>query len=406
MPVIRNNIITVREAIGLEIFFSEGDKMEISGIHVAIEKGRVVKRGEIEMFSLFKDLPAKVSGNVPVAVTLSGKGVLMRFNKEKHTDNLISGFFPGSNPQDFVYAVHETQGAEHVVYIARRSLVESVVREIVALDIHLLSLTLGSAPADIVLPFMNVWNVSLKTPALSLGVSEQKLLSVKADSYDPSLYTIVEIGQQKYASNYILPLGAALGMVGKPVDEIRSDIKDSEIDRLQKEFMYYKLFRFAGWALLCGVFALLLVNFFVFNSFYNKNKVLLESSVLIDSKARASNGTNAQIDSSYRFFVEAGWSKPSRYAYYADRIAALMPATASLTGIQESPLQESGGLGGIRFSPDKILVKGVSTDPTELEIFSRSIRNIKGIVSVGIKTYLYKSELKAAMFVIEVNVEA
>lgn len=398
---IRNNIITIREVVGLDIHFMEEGGMIISGVHLKVQKGKVVKLKAIERIAHFKDL--KLPLNIPVAVTLNGKGVLMRTNKGKATENLVSSWFPGVNPQDFLYTLHDVEGEDNMAYIARRTFVEDVIKEMNEAGIRVVSLTLGTGPVNTVLPFMYRGLIVLNTPTLKLDISEKKIIAIKQEQYLHAVYKEIEIGEMHYNTNQVLALGAALSLLSLPADRVHSDIKTSEISYLQKDYVYYKLFRFTGWAVLITLLTLLLTNFFVFNHYYTKNNELVQSNSLINAQLDNSLEGNARVDSSYNFFMRSGWSRNTKHGYFADRIAALVPPTVSLTGLQAAPLQESVGMNDYIFSQDKIWVSGTSADPTELETFSRAIKNINGVQAVAIKNYVYKAEIGAATFLIEIT---
>lgn len=375
--------------------------MIISGVHLKVQKGKVVKFKAIERVTHFKEL--QLPKNIPVAVTLNGKGVLVRTNKGRATENLVSNWFPGVNPQDFLYTLHDIESEDNMAYIARRNFVEDVIKEMNEAGIRILSLTLGTSPVNTVLPFMYRGLTELSTPTLKLDINEKKIMTIKQEWYPHAVYKEIEIGEVHYHTNQVLALGAALNLLSLPADKVHSDIRTSEISYLQKDYVYYKLFRFTGWAVLITLLTLLLANFFVFNHYYTKNNELVQSNSLINAQLDNSLEGNAQVDSSYNFFMRSGWNRITKHGYFADRIAALVPPTVSLTGLQAAPLQESVGMNDYVFSQDKIWVSGTSADPTELETFSRSIKNISGVQGVAIKNYVYKAEIGAATFLIEIT---
>lgn len=398
---IRNNIITIREAVGLDIHFLEEGGVMISGVHLKVQKGKVAKVKSIERIADFKAL--QLPKNIPVAITLNGKGVLMRTNKGKATENLVSSWFPGVNPQDFLYTLHDVEGDDNVAYIARRAFVEDVVKEINEAGIRVVALTLGTHPLDSVLAYMYRGQIEINTPTLKLDINDKKIVAINQEPYPHAVYKEIEIGEMHYNTNQVLALGAALNLLSVPADRVHSDIKTSEISYLQKDYVYYKLFQFGGWTVLVTLLTLLLVNFFVFNHYYSKNSELMQSNMLVNAQLNNSLDGNAQVDSSYNFFMRAGWNRITRHGYFADRIAALVPPAVSLTGLQAAPLQESVGMNDYVFSQDKIWVSGTSADPTELETFSRSLKNIAGVEAVSIKNYVYKAEMGTATFLIEIT---
>ncbi|HMR84488.1 MAG TPA: hypothetical protein PKE30_15200 [Niabella sp.] len=403
---IRNNITTIQQAIGLDIHFMDDGSMIISGVHLKILKGRITKVKAIERIIYFKDLSNKLPKNIPVAVTLNGKGVLMRTNKGKLTDNLVSNLFPGTNPHDFLYTFHDIDSEDNIVYIARRAFIEGVIKEISDIGIRIMALTLGTNPVNTVLTFMYREFIELHAPTLRIDVKERKIVSVIQENYKPAIYKEIEIGEMYYNTNEVLALGAALNLMSIPADRAHSDIKTSEINYLQKDYVYYKFFKFTGWAVLVTTLTLLLINFFVFNHYYSKNNALVQSNAMANAQLQHSLDANTGVDSSYNFFMRSGWNRVTMHGYFIDRVAALIPPSISLTGIQAAPLHENVSINDYSFTQEKILISGESINPTELETFSRAVKNINGIQAVALKNYIYKAEIAAATFIIEIIIQS
>lgn len=403
---IRNNIITLQQAIGLDIHFMDDGSMVISGVHLKILRGQVTKVKAIERITRFKDLTDKLPKNIPVTVVLNGKGVLMRTNKGKLTDNLVSNLFPGANPHDFLYTLHDIDSEDNIVYIARRAFIEGVIKEIRDIGIRIMALTLGTNPVNAVLTFLYKEFIELHVPTLRMEVKERKIVSVVQENYKPAIYKEIEIGEMYYNTNQVLALGAALNLLSMPADKVHSDIKAPEINYLQKDYVYYKILQFTGWAVLVTMLTLLLINFFVFNHYYSKNIKLVQSNAMTNVQLKHSLDANIRVDSSYNFFMRSGWNQVTMYGYFIDRVAALVPPSVSLTSIQAAPLHESVNVSDYIFTREKILISGESIDPTELETFSRAVKNINGIQAVAIKNYVYKAEIAAAIFIIEITIQS
>ena len=405
---IRNKIITIREAVGVDIHFTEDGKTIIFGVHLKLIKGKVEKVAELQYIKDFKELNNALPKNIPVAISLNGKGIVMKRDIAINNENIINNLFPGSNPQDFVYSTHSFGGPEtNIAYITRKSIIEGILKEIEKNQIRLLALTLGTNAIDIVLPFMHKGMEQLQLPTLTLEVLDNNVAGISfQDHTNNHVYKQKEIGENGYHTSTVLGLGNALSLLNKPADRVASDIRTTAINYFQKDYVYYKLFQFTGWAVLITTLSLLLINFFVFNHYYNKNKELVATNNLSTSQSQQSALANVQLDSSYNFFMRSGWHKNTRHGYFIDRIAALVPSTVKFTSYEAAPVQETIGMNEYVFANEKILISGVSNDPTQLETFSRAIKNIQGVQGVSIKNYLFKPDINAAVFTVEVIVNS
>ena len=401
---IRDKIIAVKEAVGVDIHFMEDGGMFISGVQLKIQNGNVNRVKVFDSIYSLEELKSKLPANIPLAISLNGKGVIMRTVAEKVTDNLISKMFPGTNPQNFVTVIHQLKGkSESIIYVTRKAFVEKFIRDANDLNLRIVSMTIGTKPVDIVIPFISTSSLIIWLPSLSIDIDQSNVNAVYAKNAMTSNDDILRIADNTYKPSQVLALGNAMGILSKPADMLYSDIAGNEITEMQTEHAYYKLFSFIGWTILLCLLTLLLANFIVFNSYYNKKKNLESESEVVNSELESKTAVNMEIDSLYNFFVRAGWNVATKHGYYIDRIAALVPSSLQLTGIQSSPLNERSDIDDFAVKSDQIILMGVSVNPIELEIFIRAIKNVPGIKIAELTNYLYKENLHGAIFTIEIT---
>src|SRR5687767_3643503 len=121
---VKDHIITVREAVGVDVHIGPDEKWQVSGIHVKFIKKKlcvVATYGDLE------DLKLHRARNVPVVLLINGRGILMR-ETTAAAANIIGGLFPGSNPNDFISMPYRISETIQYAFICRKTLVEQVVQ--------------------------------------------------------------------------------------------------------------------------------------------------------------------------------------------------------------------------------------------------------------------------------------
>ncbi|WP_300600689.1 hypothetical protein [Niabella sp.] len=402
---LKDTIITIKEAVGLELHIGPDERWQFNGVYVKFIDKKLKKIAEYTGIEELKVLKAQLPKQVPLVLVINGKGILMRRTAQPEK-NLVNQLFPGSNPGDFfsVTCPDEPSGQYH--FICRKTLVTQVLEVLDAAGLKPVSLGIGLEPLLQALPFLEAPDAVLHTPSYMANITQKTIGEITYGAHEPSVAATLVVGGEAYQAQHINALGAVLQVLLKPADQLDGAVAIEAVKAAGEDYKYYKLFHFTKWTILTVLLVLLLGNFFVFNHYFGKNKALAQQADLVRAATQGSLLEQARSDSSYAFFTNAGWNKNTRHSYYADRIAALAPETVRFSLLQTAPVQETIGAGDLIFANNKIILQGTSVDPTELETFSRAIKNIPGVQAVIINNYLYKRELLAAVFTLEITIQS
>lgn len=402
---LKDTIITIKEAVGLELQIGPDERWKFNGLHVKFVDKKLKQLATYSDIEDLNVLKARLPKQAPLVLVINGKGILMRKTAQPE-NNLVNQLFPGSNPGDFfsVTCPDEATGQYH--FICRKTLVAQVLEALDAAGLKPVSLGIGLTPLLQALPFLEAPDAEIQTSSYSVTITQKKIHEIiYGPGSRPDTFPLM-VGEETYKAEQVNALGAVLQVLLKPADQLEGNIAAETVKAAGDDYKYYKLFHFTKWAVLTVLLVLLLGNFFVFNHYFEKNKALAHQADLVRAATQSSLLAQARSDSSYAFFTNAGWNKNTRHSYYADRIAALAPETVRFSLLQTAPVQESLGAGDLIFANNKIVLQGTSTDPTELETFSRAIKNIPGVEAVIINNYLYKRELLAAVFTLEITIRS
>ncbi|SDD43140.1 hypothetical protein [Niabella drilacis] len=401
---LKDTISTIKEAVGLELHIGADERWQFNGVYVRFVDKKLKKIAEYHGIGDLKVLKAQLPKQVPLVLVINGKGILMRQTAEPE-NNLVNQLFPGSNPADFFTVTCPDGASGQYHFICRKTLVAQVLDTLQAAGLMPVSVGIGLEPLLQALPFLEAAEQVITAPSYSVTIVQQVIRAMDYGPRNAAGAATLPVGAEVYAAHNMNALGAVLQVLLKPADQLDGAIVTEPVTAAGADYKYYKLFHFTKWAVLTMVLALLLGNFFVFNHYFGKNKALALQAGLVKAATQRSLPEQVRSDSSYTFFINAGWNKNTRHGYYADRIAALAPETVRFSLLQTAPVQETVEMGDFVFAHNKIIVQGTSTDPTDLETFSRAIRNIQGVQAVTISNYLYKRDLLAAVFTLEINMQ-
>lgn len=398
---ISNFITRIREVVGIDLCFDEEGKPLVSGLHVRFVKGKL---SVVAIYAGMETLKEKMPRNVPLVVTVNGKGILMREIADSDS-NPINQLFPGANPNDFSLFPLKLHGHVTYSFICRKVWIEETGRLLETEGLQPVLLVPGLTFLPMVLPFLEGQDIHIVSPSYKIAIEKGVVTSIAYGPQNTDMAAgVVDIGDMRIRKSQVPLLSAILQALLKPVDQLGDMVSVAAVATGRQHYRSYRFFNFSMWSVLSLTLTLLLINFFVFSHFFRKNKMLSEEIDQIRSTVEIDRGQQAAADSSYSFFNNAGWARGTKHGYYVDRISALVPPSVQLTMLQTAYNEEAAEAGGDIYKADRIRLKGISSDPTALESFSRAVKNIPGVELVTLSDYLFKRELAAAVFSIEIVV--
>jgi Tfp pilus assembly protein PilN len=405
---IKNKLLRINRAFGVEISLLPNDKLIARVVILKLERNKVIKEKESQPLSTLGDLQNLIPAGSPVAVAVNGKGVLhKKIDRAAWSPNVLESILPNANPADF-YQDSFAGETFYSVHIIRRAVLDGIVDQLVRYKFRVLAVSLGSSAIQFVLPYINAVNQSegILTNHHTIYIDTRKNI-IDVETISPTTEEIASveynIGDQYVSAKGITAFASAMGLLaGAAFDP--SAVQNATLATEKQEFRYFKYFKAASWALLSLVFAILMVNFLLFMHYSGSNAEHAASLLLSQDEQKKTAKLEAEVQAKEGFLDRYGWDRTSRISFYADRIAALVPDDALLTGLKINPIITSllGGDGLPRFQQDTIQISGTCEEPAELNRFANNLRNISDFREINIKSYLYKKETQNGLFSMEI----
>jgi len=405
---ISDKFLKIEECTGVELAFLSGGELLISGVVLRLEKNKIVKKKEFHFLSSYEDLVQKAGVKAPLAITINGRGVLQKKMEARDlTDRPVEAMLPNANPNDFYHSVTPI-GELATVAVIRKETLDKIIADLQQKGFRVLSAAIGITDLPNLLPFFSFdQRTFLSTPFYSLVFDEQQQLEdiEFATGVTPTEYDKVEynIGDQYVYSTALTGFASATGLLASGPDT-GAAFSQTAIQQEKENYKYFRYYKAGLWAMLAGLFTILLVNFFIYNHYFSLNKDREGMRQLSQEQEDKLKKQSAALRQKEDFLSQSGWEASSRLSYFADRIAGLVPSGTLLTDMQINPVN-NGLLGddkGIRFRRDTIQVTGTCDDPTELNQFTNNLKNIQDFKTVSIRNYAYKKEIRSGTFFMEI----
>ncbi|WP_205511082.1 hypothetical protein [Longitalea arenae] len=405
---LEQKIVQVNKATGLEVIFLPDGRYTINCITISSKKNRIIREQEATGITQISELAKKTDKKIPLSVVFNGKGILVKkIAGAQAIENAVIAILPNANPADFYFSAH-THGDFSVVAIARKEIIESFIQALQKEGFTILQASLGFEMVMQVLPFIYLDDQStIFTSLFSLQINAEKKItgfdSLDARDNEPFRTAEYSIGDQYIRPAYVLAFAAAVQMLTGSLHHAPA-LQSASLINERSEFRDQKLYRFAGLALLTAIFLILLVNFLIYNYYFNRNKELQVSQVFSREKKEQAAVIQERLRKKEDFLNRSGWFKPCRASLYADRIASLTPFNTLLTSMTIYPLKgnASGDFPVLHFKTDTIQVTGTCENPVEINQFMNNLKIIPEFKTVALKNYLYKKEKETATFSLEI----
>lgn len=405
---IRDRILKIEECTGVELSFLPGGELLISGVVLRLEKNKIVKKKEFHFLPSYEELARKTGTRAPLALTVSGRGVLQKkMPAGELTGKPVEAMLPNANPNDFYHTV-TVLGELATVAVIRKEVLDKVITDLQAAGFRVLSAAIGLSDIQNLLPFFTPEHrTALTTPFYSLRLDPQRkvtdidfLSGVTPKEYEKQEYNI---GDQYVYSASLTGFASAMGLLAGGL-EAGTAFSQPVLEQEKENYKYFRYYKAGLWAMLAGLFSILLINFFIYNHYFSLNKDREGQLQISQEQAERLKKQSASLRSKEDFLQRSGWESPSRLSYFADRIAGLVPSGTLLTDMQINPLNSTllGDDKGARFQLDTIRIAGTCDDPTELNQFTNNLKNIQDFKEVGIRNYAYKKEIKSGVFLMEI----
>lgn len=270
-------------------------------------------------------------------ITLSTNKVLIKKvpYREPYTA-VLSEAFPGLSLEEFYYEILPA-GTHCFVMVCRKSYVETILKEAKKAGFSILGVHLGFSQTSALIPFLSdsgeliTYQYALTYANKTITDFSLRKEGIEADSE----YRIEDI---QVPANYLLPLSGLFRYITPATSHSNLKSKNADLKQQFDQHVFFKKGSRLGIAILL---VLLIVNFFVFNSYFQEKKQLEETLLVSKSQKEQYANRLKSIESKEKTVENILRSGTSKSTYYINRVVHAMPNTVQLTALTFQPLEKA-----------------------------------------------------------------
>ncbi len=382
------NAIEVVDADRLEYHFLSMKKQK-SELHII----------HTNSFNSIQSIKSEIEKNTHVFLVINTKNILTKIIEAQKGEGLavVNTAFPNLKTDDFYYETLRS-GANNIVSICRKEEVDAILKNFTDQKIDVSGFSLGLSSINNILPFINDKGIQLQKNQIVIeGTSIQKIESIKTNT--TRVYTINGI---EIPSLNLLGFSEILGRIlkSKPSDS-NFDIVNSA---LKDEFLNKRFFNLFSKTALIGLLGILLINFLMFNHYFNKSEQLLQTSEINNLNKNKLLKLDTLVKIKEKMATDVLSTSSSKSSFYIDRISNIMPATLLLKELNYQPLKTTQIKENeiIEFDSDVILITGISTNSDDFSSWVENIEKFLWTDNVAIMDYDY-SNRTSSLFTLQIK---
>jgi hypothetical protein len=401
--LINTAIIKGQEAIGIN-YYLNGDNTTIFYLtFVSKKKDKLYLEKSLTIKNDFDQLKKEIPPNIPVILSIDGKGVLSKKIVRNPELSIIGQVLPNVNENDFVQQMIEGVNDEVFVSLARKDALHNILREFENHGIHPISLNVS--------PFrvFPIFKIIQDVPKVLISEryhfiydnKEAKLIEfTKSEKLD--VIEDYQIGEQIISSEYLLSYYLAITYFVPDGNELKDEIINTNFN----DFFSKKIYKTCLWTSLLFVFFLLLINFLVLNKF-SERKRGLEYKVS-QNQELLSKLKNLKEELTWKegFLAQAGAYSNTRLSVYSDQIAKTVPTEILLKRLEIHPLiVKIKNNNEIQLDGSKIEVEGETTNSAILYQWAHDLKDFNWVDDVVVVAYIKDENFNKGSFTFEIKLK-
>lgn len=306
----------------------------------------------------------------------------------------VSTAFPGLSITEFYYEVIFTK-TNCFVAVCRKEEVNLILKDLEKQKIEVVGFQLGFSTLTKIIPLLKQKEVITSSYQLECDDSEIRSFSKNTEQIN-SHYQIQDIS---VASNYLIALSGIFNYVTNRASNSNFEEENNTSKTLQKQKTFFRkgIFVAVGTLLM-----LLLINFFVFNSNFNRLQVKKEKVQLLKNQQENYFAKSASLEKKEQVVNNILTSGRSKTSFYINRIVAYKPHSILFNSVVYQPLKKAIRPDkSIDFNKNKIMISGESSNQVEFSSWIEALEILDWTSEVSVTNYA-ASKTNLATF--EINI--
>lgn len=371
-------------AAGLEVL-ATGEGYVYRLVLLRRRKGKVLIEAQHESVADRDALKKLLKPGIPVYLALTGRGIVHKQVPAADSDDvrtLLPKVLPNAAPADFyVQCVHGISGTAFVS-VVRRQTVDQLLEELRPVG-DIVSCSLGALSVSALSGLLGgeEYQSEWVTGGQQLRFSGGALSGLSPSESNAA--EKIRIGEEQVPALLLTAFAAAFGhFTGMPVA-----VSAEQFTAAREEFRQKRRFRLGAAALLVTVLLVLLVNYLAFQHYWDEKGRLDAQLSLSGGEWQRYQLLEKKLSEKQQFLEGSGLLRASRTSFYADELAADLPAELTLTRLNLMPRLAVTNSDTLAFQPGVAVVEGWCRQSVELNRWIGQLKEKNWIRNVSLQSY-------------------
>ena len=393
--IVYQNITTVA-GVGLEL--KSKDRVELSLVLVNKRKGEVKIEKRIQGIESLEELKKQIPQGIPVAVNFDGWGVIHKKVAIGKNGQPLVNPLPNASEEDFYIRRHNNpSGKEAFFSIVRKEQVDGVIDLMKSVGFDLLGFEMGPFSVETIFPAWDNHPLDINTGRWLIKSEQDEIIQISSCESETEGNYIV--GDESVEGS-ILPVFATVVAFLL----LKESWDHPKLQESKENFIYGRLIKWTGVTLLTLFFFALLGNYFIYEDYRGKYNDLSGIYELNRDVLKQLEQSEAKYRKNEDLLIRGGLAGHTCFAYYADRLALLLPDRISLERMSFQPLRQKIKRGKkADFNINRIQIEGKTHESLLLNQWVKKIKKEEWVKSVDIVNYGMENRGEDAFFELEIE---
>jgi Tfp pilus assembly protein PilN len=401
---ILSSYYNINQAAGVTVDIAQDGSYTINCCQVITGNNQLTIEKKFGVKDDAEGLAKQLGTKVPIALNLSGKGVLTKqvpaaSGDEQHD---MARIIPNLNADDF-YLQQFISNDQLFVSLVRKTLAGHWINILEQQGFTVLMLSLGPFPASHMLNQLNVYESEVVFNGIR--ISRDTGQNWTAVEYSPAFQApfSLKIGAEPIDQQLIMPYAAAFQLaLSDKLEPVKATV--DALDTRYGQIIGTKKLKVTG-ALILGVFFILLLLNFVTLSWLNSENSRLDGQASVSANSNSDmQALTAQIKAKEALLKDMGWDGGFNKARLIDQLAALLPGEITLREIAINPPDVNNkDSRGQHFLDRRIKLSGNSQQVIAVNEWIARIKTLKWVKGAGLDNFEFDNDQNTGKFNININ---
>lgn len=400
---LNNKLFKARVIAEVYVTVASQDELEINVVIVKrVKQSLEITRSHRHLHTL-EQLIGCVSTDIPLSLIVDGKGVIQKTVKHKEDVPVIYQVLPNARHQEFLWQeiTLSREGLTQVA-VARKKYIEDWLEKLIRLGYMVLDVSIGPMAISSITSLLPRDLNEIRVKNYKIEYDQQGITEISRNGIDEESCR-VRIGNDEISNIDLIPFAASIKYF-KP-SAISSDGLSGVCRSSRNQYTFKRIYRSVLFISTGLLFGILLVNFLLYNSFDNRYRRYQEEYTENQELLNKLDNLETEYSRRQAFFKDNAGAGNSRYSYYADRLAFLLPSPITLTELTLDPISENIKQGReIQKREGLIIISGETNESLLLNKYIRDIENEYWVEDVNLINYQSEANRKGE-FTIEITLK-